>query len=133
MTTPRTPLWNTTNNLTNAWIDYEQICLRDPDWQPQYAATGNGIAIMANRISYAFNFHGPSVTLDTGCSASLVSVHLAAQSLRNGESSLVTHALSSTFSSISCTDKVVGHCRRSRHDPHAQHHHAHDCPQLLEP
>jgi acyl transferase domain-containing protein len=44
---------------------------------------------MANRISYAFNFHGPSMTIDTGCSGSLVAVHLAAQSLRNGESSLV--------------------------------------------
>ncbi|KAM3465179.1 hypothetical protein MY5147_009341 [Beauveria neobassiana] len=51
--------------------DYEQICLRDPDWQPKYAATGNGIAIMANRISYYFNLHGPSMTLDTGCSGSL--------------------------------------------------------------
>ncbi|EQL02732.1 polyketide synthase [Ophiocordyceps sinensis CO18] len=72
--------------------DYEQICLRDPDWQPRYAATGNGIAIMANRISHFFNFHGPSMTLDTGCSGSLVSVHLAAQSLRNGESSLAIAA-----------------------------------------
>lgn len=44
---------------------------------------------MANRISYFFNLHGPSMTIDTGCSGSLVSVHLAAQSLRNGESSLV--------------------------------------------
>ncbi|KAF4980357.1 hypothetical protein FZEAL_3618 [Fusarium zealandicum] len=72
--------------------DYEQVCLRDPDWQPQYAATGNGIAIMANRISYFFNLHGPSMTLDTGCSGSLVSVHLAAQSLRSGESSLAIAA-----------------------------------------
>ncbi|KHN94261.1 polyketide synthase [Metarhizium album ARSEF 1941] len=72
--------------------DYEQVCLRDPDWSPQYAATGNGIAIMANRISYFFNFHGPSVTVDTGCSGSLVSVHLGAQSLRNRESSLAIAA-----------------------------------------
>ncbi|KAJ4315585.1 hypothetical protein N0V84_008295 [Fusarium piperis] len=72
--------------------DYEQVCLRDPDWQPQYAATGNGIAIMANRISYYFNLHGPSMTIDTGCSGSLVSVHLAAQSLRSGESSLAIAA-----------------------------------------
>ncbi|UNI24086.1 Type I Iterative PKS [Purpureocillium takamizusanense] len=72
--------------------DYEQICVRDPDWSPQYAATGNGIAIMANRISHFFNFHGPSMTLDTGCSGSLVSVHLAAQSLRSGESSLALAA-----------------------------------------
>ena len=68
--------------------DYEQICLRDPDWQPQYAATGNGIAIMANRISYFFDLHGPSVTVDTGCSGSLVSVHWGAQSIRSGESSM---------------------------------------------
>ncbi|EEU47356.1 uncharacterized protein NECHADRAFT_91827 [Fusarium vanettenii 77-13-4] len=72
--------------------DYEQVCLRDPDWQPQYAATGNGIAIMANRISHFFNLHGPSMTIDTGCSGSLVSVHLAAQSLRYGESSLAIAA-----------------------------------------
>ncbi|TQV93399.1 Beta-ketoacyl synthase [Cordyceps javanica] len=72
--------------------DYEQICLRDPDWQPQYAATGNGIAIMANRISYYFNLHGPSMTIDTGCSGSLVSVHLAVQSLLSGESSLAIAA-----------------------------------------
>ncbi|KAH0597751.1 Polyketide synthase [Metarhizium humberi] len=72
--------------------DYEQVCLRDPDWSPQYAATGNGIAIMANRISYFFNFHGPSVTVDTGCSGSLVSVHLGAQSLRNRESSIAIAA-----------------------------------------
>ncbi|KAK5991013.1 Reducing polyketide synthase FUB1 [Cladobotryum mycophilum] len=72
--------------------DYEQICLRDPDWSPQYAATGNGTAIMSNRISYALNLHGPSMTLDTGCSASLIAVHLAAQSLRTGEASLAIAA-----------------------------------------
>ncbi|RDA83760.1 hypothetical protein CP532_5000 [Ophiocordyceps camponoti-leonardi (nom. inval.)] len=72
--------------------DYEQICLRDPDWQPRYAATGNGIAIMANRISHFFNFHGPSMTIDTGCSGSLVSVHLAVQSLQSHESSLALAA-----------------------------------------
>ncbi|KAF5621839.1 polyketide synthase [Fusarium sp. NRRL 52700] len=72
--------------------DYEQVCLRDPDWQPQYAATGNGIAIMANRISHFFNLHGPSMTIDTGCSGSLVSVHLASQSLRSKETSLAIAA-----------------------------------------
>jgi acyl transferase domain-containing protein len=69
--------------------DYEQICLRDPDDSPQYAATGNGIAIMSNRISWFYDLRGPSMTLDTGCSASLVGIHLACQSLRTGESKLV--------------------------------------------
>lgn len=69
--------------------DYEYISLRDQSWGPRYAATGNGIAIMSNRISYFFNLHGPSMTVDTGCSSSLIAVHLAAQSLRTGETSLV--------------------------------------------
>ncbi|TFB00940.1 Compactin diketide synthase mokB [Trichoderma ghanense] len=72
--------------------DYEYISLRDQNWGPKYAATGNGIAIMSNRISYFYNLHGPSMTVDTGCSSSLVAVHLAAQSLRNGEASLALAA-----------------------------------------
>lgn len=64
--------------------------MRDPDDTPQYAATGNGIAIMSNRISWFYDLRGPSMTLDTGCSASLVGVHLACQSIRTGESTLVS-------------------------------------------
>ncbi|KAH6680488.1 hypothetical protein B0J14DRAFT_683803, partial [Halenospora varia] len=68
--------------------DYEQIVLRDADDSPQYAATGNGIAIMSNRISWFYDLKGPSMTLDTGCSASLVGIHLACQSLRTGEATM---------------------------------------------
>lgn len=78
------------NILRCTTLDYEYISLRDQNWGPKYAATGNGIAIMSNRISYFFNLHGPSMTVDTGCSSSLIAVHLAAQSLRTGETSLVT-------------------------------------------
>lgn len=60
------------------------------DWQPQYAATGTGNAIMANRVSYTYDFKGPSMTLDTGCSGSLVAVHLAAQALRTGDCDLAS-------------------------------------------
>lgn len=68
--------------------DYEQMCLKDPDDAPQYAATGNGIALMSNRISHYFNLHGPSMTIDTGCSASLVCFHQACQSLLSNESDM---------------------------------------------
>jgi acyl transferase domain-containing protein/acyl carrier protein/2-polyprenyl-3-methyl-5-hydroxy-6-metoxy-1,4-benzoquinol methylase len=39
----------------------------------------------AGRISYGLNLHGPSFVLDTACSTSLVTTHLACQSLRAGE------------------------------------------------
>ena len=55
---------------------------------PKYHTTGSGEAIMANRISYTFDFKGPSMTLDTGCSGSLVALHQACQSLQAGESSM---------------------------------------------
>lgn len=48
-------------------------------------ATGNAHSIIANRISFVFDFHGPSAPIDTACSSSLVAVHRAAQSILNGD------------------------------------------------
>src|SRR5262249_34417758 len=53
-----------------------------------YRITGNVFAIAANRVSYVFDFRGPSLAVDTACSSSLVSVHLACRSLWEGESTL---------------------------------------------
>ena len=53
-----------------------------------YHVTGNHFSFTSGRISYILGLHGPSVALDTACSSSLVAVHLACQSLRNGESNL---------------------------------------------
>ena len=65
--------------------DYGTMLLRDYQDLPTYYATGTGQSILSNRISYFFDWHGPSVTIDTACSSSLVAVHMAVQALRSGE------------------------------------------------
>ena len=51
-------------------------------------AMGTAICSLSNRISYDFNLKGPSVSLDTACSASLTALHLACQSVWNGEAEM---------------------------------------------
>ncbi|KAB8268148.1 ketoacyl-synt-domain-containing protein [Aspergillus minisclerotigenes] len=65
--------------------DYERMLFRDPQNLPFYERTGNGDATFANRLSYFFDLKGPSIALDTGCSGSLVALHLACQTIRDGE------------------------------------------------
>ena len=68
--------------------DYADLQLRGHAAIDAYAVTGNASSIAANRLSYVLDLRGPSMAVDTACSSSLVAVHLACQSLRNGESSL---------------------------------------------
>lgn len=65
--------------------DYADILGRDIQNFPTYFASGTARSILSNRISYFFDWHGPSMTIDTACSSSLIALHQAVQSLRNGE------------------------------------------------
>ncbi len=66
--------------------DYNDTLLRDLGTLPTYTATGTNRAIISNRVSYFFDWHGPSMTIDTACSSSLVAVHQGVQALRTGDS-----------------------------------------------
>jgi acyl transferase domain-containing protein/acyl carrier protein len=49
------------------------------------AILGNDKDSLTTTISYKLNLRGPSIAVQTFCSTSLVAVHMACQSLRNGE------------------------------------------------
>ncbi|MEV0523450.1 aminotransferase class I/II-fold pyridoxal phosphate-dependent enzyme [Streptomyces sp. NPDC050439] len=65
--------------------DYAELQLPDPRAVDVYSATGSAQSVAANRLSYFFDLHGPSLAVDTACSSSLVSVHMACKSIRDGE------------------------------------------------
>ncbi len=71
-------------------MDYQEITHspNDREFIDAHTNTGGAMSIVANRISYVFDFRGPSFAVDTACSSSLTALHLATRSLRDGESKL---------------------------------------------
>ncbi|MGC7097552.1 SDR family NAD(P)-dependent oxidoreductase [Amycolatopsis lurida] len=59
-----------------------------PEGLDGYLMTGNAPSVASGRVAYVLGLEGPAVTVDTACSGSIVSLHLAAQSLSRGEASL---------------------------------------------
>lgn len=84
--------------------DYGMLIAADPAEMHPYALTGTSSAIVANRISYAFDFRGPSLNVDTACSSSLVAIHQAVRDLRQGDADTAiaggVNILASPFVSI---------------------------------
>jgi phthiocerol/phenolphthiocerol synthesis type-I polyketide synthase D len=72
--------------------EYSRLTLGDVSRADPWSATGSALSVAANRLSYVFDLRGPSVAVDSACSSSLVAVHLAMQSLRNGESEIALAA-----------------------------------------
>ena len=67
------------------WADYGFVS-PSLDSIVQHTATGRDSGVIANRVSYSMGLMGPSLTVNTACSSSLLAVHSACQSLRRGES-----------------------------------------------
>ncbi|KAK0152563.1 Fatty acid synthase [Merluccius polli] len=57
---------------------------RDPEELLGYSMTGCQRAMFANRLSYFFDFNGPSTAIDTACSSSLLALENAFQAIRHG-------------------------------------------------
>ncbi|KAM4525063.1 fatty acid synthase isoform 2-T2 [Odontesthes bonariensis] len=57
---------------------------RDPEELLGYSMTGCQRAMLANRLSYFFDFNGPSTAIDTACSSSLLALENAFHAIRQG-------------------------------------------------
>jgi acyl transferase domain-containing protein/acyl carrier protein len=68
--------------------DFESRVFADAAGVDFYMTVGSARYATSGRLSYFFDLRGPSVTLDTGCSASLAALHLAVKSLQSGETEL---------------------------------------------
>ncbi|WP_425394096.1 type I polyketide synthase [Actinokineospora inagensis] len=79
----RTGVFTGTNDQS-----YLSLLVGDPQGTEGYLLTGGATAVASGRVAYVLGLEGPAVTIDTACSSSLVAMHLAAQSLRSGESTL---------------------------------------------
>ena len=63
--------------------DYAE-CLLNSDAMFAHGSTGTGQAFLANRVSFVYDFCGPSQTIDTACSSSLVALSQACAALKQG-------------------------------------------------
>jgi acyl transferase domain-containing protein len=87
------PLSDTPSSMTSVFVsgfnhDFLQLLNNDPEVSAKYKPTGMSNSILANRISWFYDFKAASLTVDTACSSSMVAFHLGCQSLRNRESEM---------------------------------------------
>lgn len=68
--------------------DYFRYVMSERSQIDAYCATGTFQSTASGRLSYVFDFNGPSVTVDTACSSAMSALHLACQSIRQKESSM---------------------------------------------
>ncbi|KAI5764340.1 FASN protein [Gulo gulo luscus] len=75
---------------TGVWVgvsgsEASEALSRDPETLVGYSMVGCQRAMMANRLSFFFDFKGPSIALDTACSSSLMALQNAYQAIRSGQ------------------------------------------------
>lgn len=70
------------------FTDYQQLLSEHMDKIYAQSSIGNAPALLSNRVSFLFDFMGPSESIDTACSSSLVAIHRAVKSIQRGESEM---------------------------------------------
>jgi acyl transferase domain-containing protein/NADPH:quinone reductase-like Zn-dependent oxidoreductase/NADP-dependent 3-hydroxy acid dehydrogenase YdfG/acyl carrier protein len=93
--------------------DYATLSLGG-DAPDAYTNIGSAISIAANRISYVFDLHGPSMSIDTACSSSMVAIHQACQALARGE---IAMALAGGINMLISARPFAGFARASMLSP----------------
>ncbi len=92
---------------------------RGPESIDAYLATGTAHSVAAGRLSFLLGLDGPSLAVDTACSSSLVAVHLACQSLRQGECDV---ALAAGVNRILTADLTIAFCKNQMLSPSGRCH-----------
>lgn len=89
--------------------EYSQISQRDSDMPGTYQIVGSsGLSMLSNRLSWFYDFTGPSMTVDTACSGGMLALHLACQDLLSGTVDMVRFFLLCARRMILLTD--LGAC-----------------------
>jgi acyl transferase domain-containing protein/NAD(P)-dependent dehydrogenase (short-subunit alcohol dehydrogenase family)/acyl carrier protein len=92
---------------------------RNASLMSAHSATGASHTVISNRLSYTFDWHGPSFTVDTACSSSLVTTHYACRDLLDGRVNLalaggVNVMLSPVSTNIMCKGQFLAADGRSK-------------------
>ncbi|XP_071965634.1 uncharacterized protein [Antedon mediterranea] len=83
----------------------------------QYTNSGTNSCMISNRISYEFDFRGPSFSIDTACSSSLYAVHVACDALRGG---VCDTAIAGGVNIILTPSVTIGFCQAGMLSPDGQ-------------
>ena len=96
--------------------DYRQVVVREGNLANfnLYFITGNAFSTASGRVSYLMGLNGPSLTVDTACSASLTALHYACQSLRTGESNT---ALAGGMNLVLSPEDLLAYCNATMLSP----------------